>query len=207
MHPELTKSIVRLGVWREVSYFGFPIALHADACHAFISPEERARSEQIKHVAARERFLGARCALRILLAGILDQPPSEVPLQVSTTGKPFVTGHPLRFSLSHAGKWGAIAIGDAREVGIDIEAPREFRFPEALDQRIPKVRGFSLLERWTLTEAALKSLELGVHAMDGLSILERSGDEVLFAHESRNARAVRIRFAPSLNCSAAVAMA
>ena len=202
----LRNSIVRLDSRNDVSCFGFPVGASGPKCAELLSAEERERSSRIGHIATRRRFLAARAALRVLLADMLGQRPQEVQIHISPAGKPFLPGHPVHFSLSHSVDWGAVAISTSREVGIDIEAPRELRHPTALDQRLPSIPGFSLLERWTLAESALKSFGLGVHALGSLILVRHSDAETLFAHGKVKTRAQRLQFLPSPKHIAAVAV-
>ncbi len=199
-------SIVRLDSWDDVSCFGFPVGASGSACPELLSAEERDRSNRIGHTTTRKRFLAARSALRVLLADMLGLCPQEVQIHISPAGKPFLPGHPVHFSLSHSGDWGAVAISTSREIGIDIEAPREFRRPAALDQRLPSVPGFSLLERWTLAESALKSFGLGIHALGGLIVANQSTTDALFAHNEMRSLARPLRFPVCPSYSAAVAV-
>ena len=206
MRVYVREFIVRLDAWDGVSCFGFPVGARGTVCLELLSSEELDRSERIRFAPARRRYLAARTALRVLLADQLGQRPEEVPIQVKKTGKPFLPAHPLHFSLSHAGEWGAIAMSKSNEVGIDIEAPRETRYPAALDRKIPNVPGLGLLDRWTLAESALKSLELGVHALAGLVVVDQGESDTLFAHGEKRTWARPLRFLPCPGYSAAVAV-
>ncbi len=199
-------SIVRLDTWGDVSCFGFPVGVTGQACPEWLSAEEHDRSKRIEPVAARGRFLVARCALRVLLADLLGRRPQEVRIDISLAGKPFLPGHPLHFSLSHCGDWGAVAISTSHEVGIDIEAPRKLRYPSRFDQRLPNIPDLDLLARWTLAESALKSLGLGVHAIGGLVVADQIDVETLLAHGKMKSRARPLDFLPCPTYSAAVAL-
>src|SRR4051794_33714177 len=83
-----------------------------------LSGEERERAARM---ASAPRWIVARAALRIVLAGHLSQHPGDVELGAGPHGKPEVPGVPLRFNLSHSGDLAVIALTRGAEVGIDVE--------------------------------------------------------------------------------------
>ena len=94
----------------------------ADDSPSVLSPDERVRAERFRHPRDRARWVGARVALRQILAGYAGMAPAELRLTLGSRGKPaLVGGSPLRFSLAHAGERAALAVTWEREAGIDVE--------------------------------------------------------------------------------------
>ncbi|MDA0161167.1 4'-phosphopantetheinyl transferase superfamily protein [Solirubrobacter ginsenosidimutans] len=85
---------------------------------AMLSDEERERASRL---AAAPRWIVARAALRIVLAGRLGIHPGDVELASSEHGKPEILGSALRFNLSHSADLAVIALTEHAEVGIDVE--------------------------------------------------------------------------------------
>ena len=65
-----------------------------------LSDDERDRAARL---ASAPRWIVARAALRIVLAGRLGTHPSDVEFDAGPHGKPEIAGSALRFNLSHSG--------------------------------------------------------------------------------------------------------
>lgn len=94
---------------------------------ASLSAEERGRAAAFVRKADRDRYLVAHTALRRELGRRLGVRPGEVtltreacPLCGGPHGRPSVPGHPLHFSLSHAGGLVLLAFAPV-PVGVDVE--------------------------------------------------------------------------------------
>ena len=85
---------------------------------SMLSDEERERASRL---AAAPRWIVARAALRIVLAGRLGVHPCDVEFAAGEHGKPELPGSRLRFNLSHSADLALIALTDRAEVGIDVE--------------------------------------------------------------------------------------
>jgi 4'-phosphopantetheinyl transferase len=151
-----------------------------DARADFLSAGERARAARLHQARDRERWAASRAALRQILAGYLDEAPAAVPLDRSPAGKPVLAGaSPLRFTLTHSGNRGALAVARAREVGIDLEERDAVREDAADLDRLTAVvctpaeatrlarlplsdRVDAFLALWTVKEAYLKALGAGL---------------------------------------------
>lgn len=126
----------------------------------------------------RVRRLGARIALRRLLGERLKVPPDSVELQHGPWGKPFLHpahGSRTEFNVSHAGDWAVIAVGEARNLGIDIERVTENDDYEMLADRIMSARELNWYDKllagerclafyraWVRKEAVLKATGCGL---------------------------------------------
>lgn len=126
----------------------------------------------------RQLRMGQRFVLRLLLGAYLEIPGRDVRLERAATGKPALPaeltaagpGRDLRFNLSHASDWLAIAVARGVDVGIDIErrqrtvrwralARRWFDADErtqmeGLDDEAGRV---DFLRRWSAREALIKA--------------------------------------------------
>jgi 4'-phosphopantetheinyl transferase len=129
---------------------------------------ERERAARFASPQVARRWVASRWALRCVLGRYLDQPPSEVELELGEYGKPRLRGKPLEFNLSHSEGLALVAAAE-RAVGVDVEAVRPGRDALALAQRAlsteeaAAVRAASPQEReavfyraWTRHEARLK---------------------------------------------------
>ena len=123
------------------------------------------------------RWLAARTVLRSVLGAALDAAPADVLIEIAPSGKPYLVGEDLHFSLSHSGDLVAVAVCRDRPVGIDIEGLRTLRRPERLARRIfssgeydrwaaefDPSRTQSLMQQWTRMEALLKATGEGLRA-------------------------------------------
>jgi 4'-phosphopantetheinyl transferase len=138
---------------------------------AMLPASELARCMSVIDPRRRRRLLAARATLRQILAAELELEPAQVEILRDHTGRPVLArSSGLCFSLSHAGGWAAIAVSDARSVGVDIELPTR-RVSEGLMRRVlapseqaavleclPQRRGEAFLAYWTAKEAAAKVL-------------------------------------------------
>lgn len=153
-----------------------------------VTPDELARAARFHFAADRRRWLHSRVLLRTGLGAVLACAPGEVPLEVAPGGKPFVPGGP-QFNLSHSGSFAALIIGDARPVGVDVEAAGRqadvLRIAErffvrhecdALHAASDAERDPLFLRLWTAKEALMKATGLGMRLPpDRISVQLDSG--------------------------------
>lgn len=111
-------------------------------------------------VRERNRVLWARSrgVLRVLLGRYLDRDPRELRFAAGLHGKPalrdgcnrtMLSTEGLRFNLSHSDELMLVAVTTGREVGVDVEVARKRRTVE-------------LLRAWTVREARVKCLGMGL---------------------------------------------
>jgi 4'-phosphopantetheinyl transferase len=126
-----------------------------------LSDSERERASRL---ASAPRWIVARAALRIVLAGHLALHPGDVEFAAGDHGKPEIFGSTLRFNLSHSGDLALIALTRDAEVGIDVE--RTSRRSRAIERTLTPAeraaldgrdRHTDLLRVWCRKEALAKA--------------------------------------------------
>jgi 4'-phosphopantetheinyl transferase len=142
-----------------------------------LSAEERAHAARLRVGAG--RWVAARAALRRVLGRCLDLAPERVSFAPGANGKPRLAspaGVDLRFSLSHSGAMGLIAVRVGHDIGVDLEQLRDDVDGEAIAREI-----FNAAERgamsapaidarraffraWVRREALAKATERGIAA-------------------------------------------
>ncbi|WP_327581139.1 4'-phosphopantetheinyl transferase superfamily protein [Nonomuraea sp. NBC_00507] len=137
-----------------------------------LDPVERLRKGKYRAPADRHRFILGCAITRIMLGRRLGVPAADVPLRrdcpacARPHGKPRLPGDELHLSVSHSGRWVAVAISGVGPVGIDVERVAERSTAlveaaladveaEALGRTADPVAGF--IAYWTRKEAVLKA--------------------------------------------------
>jgi 4'-phosphopantetheinyl transferase len=141
---------------------------------------ERLRAMALRHAADRQAYIAAHALLRTLICQLAGGQPAEWCILPEAGGKPRIVVKvgpaPLRFSLSHTHGLVAVAMTRRTEVGVDVErlradaldpadadaffSPREIAALLACPPQDRLAHAFAV---WTLKEAFLKSLGLGLH--------------------------------------------
>ncbi|MER7272956.1 4'-phosphopantetheinyl transferase superfamily protein [Dactylosporangium sp. NPDC000244] len=127
-----------------------------------LDAEELRRRDALRLSEDRRRFDAAHSALR----RILEPRVGAVRWSRGPNGKPHLAGEPCQVNLSHAGEWAAIAVTDARPVGVDLQdavagldyAAMARRFFPPAEAEFVAARGaeaFALL--WARKEAVVKA--------------------------------------------------
>ena len=145
-----------------------------------LSTEERARRDRLRFGADRRDFTIAHDLLRRALSRYVDMPPTGWRFSTNDHGKPFLESidpqvRELSFSLSHTRGCVACAIASKAPLGVDVEridqsqcvqeiADRYFSEKEAgwLRQCSDELRNIRFTELWTLKEAFLKAVGVGL---------------------------------------------
>lgn len=148
---------------------------------------ERARAQRFRRTSDRILFIQAHGLLRRVLSRHAAVAPQDWQFVRGPWGKPAVCprAHPtladLRFNLSHCAGQTAVVVAWAREVGVDIErcdalpqpaelaasmlGPHEQQDWQQVGTDLQAQQRF-LMTRWTLKEAVLKALGLGLTQVD-----------------------------------------
>jgi 4'-phosphopantetheinyl transferase len=170
--PELSQS--SLQVWQ------FPLTLSdhpLDQYDRLLSEDERARAARYRFEKDARAFTVARASVRCLLARYIDARADDLRFDYAHYGKPALAKPPkdLRFSVSHSGDLGMLAVALGHEIGVDIEniqrnvdtdqlAERFFSERErvSLRQLSGDERARAFFRCWTSKEAFLKGQGLGL---------------------------------------------
>lgn len=164
----------------------WPLAVSAarlEYLGALLSTEERDRVDRIRREAAAREFVVSRGVARELLALVCGASPADIRFGAGRHGKPYIEA-PLPapgFNLSHSGGYGALAVGPAVRIGLDIEAVRatvgdlagSVFTPHEADRyarSAPGVRMRIFFRAWVAKEAYLKATGDGLAG--GLTSLE-----------------------------------
>ncbi len=144
---------------------------------AVLDPAERARADRFRRPADRETYVAAHGLTRVALGRLLDTAPAALRFAPRTAqGKPGLVGGPadLDFNLSHTDGLVACALARGALVGVDVEreqrrieddiagrmyAPDELAW---LDRQPGGRSGPGMLALWTMKEAYIKALGLGL---------------------------------------------
>jgi 4'-phosphopantetheinyl transferase len=139
-----------------------------------LADQERERARRFIFERDRDRYIAARGILRDLLGKYLHCAPRSIEFVYGPYGKPALASDALRpaicFNLSHSHGLAAVAIGQEREVGIDVELIRAEFASEAIAKRYFSAREIDELSRlpaelrtegfflcWTRKEAYIKA--------------------------------------------------
>jgi 4'-phosphopantetheinyl transferase len=175
----------------------------ADALDAYetdlsdLSPDERARCARFAFARDRRDFAAAHALLRTQLSRYADIRPTAWTFDARPGGKPFIVSSgesALAFNLSHTHGLVACAIARCGEVGIDVEsvdraldgrkiAARYFSKVECewLDACDARERAVRFIELWTLKEAYIKAIGLGLtHPLNAFSFTFADERRILF---------------------------
>lgn len=143
-----------------------------------LSPDELERAGRFLRETDRRRFTTARGILRRLAADYLASTPSELRFSYGAKGKPALVGETgLGFNLSHCEGRALYAFAWNRELGVDLELPRQgldtmaiaerYFNPEEAEtlRKMPAAdRQRQFFRLWTEREAYAKALGIGLGA-------------------------------------------
>lgn len=163
------------------------------AARALLSDDEHERAGRFRFERHRRRFIVRRAALRTILAQRLDCDPHELRFVAGPSGKPqldraFGDLRPY-FSVSSSDELALCAVGEDREIGIDIERLRPVRAWAELATRYFSATEVAALHEavedpeqafltcWTRKEAFIKALGTGLsHPLRRFSVSLDPGD-------------------------------
>jgi 4'-phosphopantetheinyl transferase len=164
----------------EVRYLKLPDAVPADrlaSWTAVLSADERRRAERFVRDTDRVCYVASHALLRLSLSRRADVPPERWTFRTGRHGKPEIAGDhgsDLAMSLSHTRSFAVCAVSGAGHVGVDVEHARRkaplrvsesFFAPaerEAMAALADADRAGRFFEYWTLKEALLKAIGLGL---------------------------------------------
>ena len=140
-----------------------------------LSTEELERLSRFRFSPDRDLFAVAHTMKRLALADLLDRPPWALKFIENAYGKPELAGSGPWFNLSHSGEMAVMAVRLSGPVGVDIEVvDRPTNIDGLASQILTKVEHMELsacmaserrpllLRYWTVKEACVKALGLGL---------------------------------------------
>ncbi len=143
-----------------------------------LTPDEAERAERFVFDHHRLHFIAGRGILRAILGHYLKVSPASLRFKYGPQGKPELetnTENPLCFNLSHSGGVVIYAVARNRELGIDIEGPRQLDDMDQIAKRffspteynalraVPaKQRHTAFFNCWTRKEAYIKAIGSGL---------------------------------------------
>jgi 4'-phosphopantetheinyl transferase len=155
-----------------------PDSAHVPAQLEVLSDAERDRMDRFRRPIDRRMYGISHVLLRMVLARYESVPPELLRFSRGAHGKPALVDSPgsmgVEFNLSHARGLAVVAVARGRAVGIDAErgdrsigallASRIFSPSErtGLDGMSPDDRARAMVRLWTLKEAYVKALGVGL---------------------------------------------
>jgi 4'-phosphopantetheinyl transferase len=194
---------------QEVHLWEFPLSVEKSVemkLQDLLSEDERARADRFHFERDAKRFSVARGSVRSILAAYSGAEGKDLRFSYSQQGKPRLADEnsKIRFSISHSGEQGLLAVTSGREVGADIEAIRDNVEFDQLAERFfsehereslrglpqeKKIRAF--YRCWTCKEAFLKAQGVGLSRSLSSFDVELSGPVRLLATRPDPAEAQR----------------
>ncbi len=159
---------------------------------------ELANWQKIRPVQRQWQYLQSRVLQRLVLGAYAECDPRALTFLCDKWGRPTLAEHAdLHFSLSHCASHVALAVGSDAVLGVDVETvvpvrpsfmhiASQFFHPEDLAQLMEvseEQRYGRFLEQWTLKEAYLKALGLGMHKPMADCRFERTPAGLIVAHD------------------------
>jgi 4'-phosphopantetheinyl transferase len=139
-----------------------------------LAADEQARAARFLAPIHRTRFQVGRALLRTILGRYLSIEPARLEFNYGPQGKPSLAGD-VRFNLAHSKDLALLAVTQAREIGVDIEALRPLddaerivaRFFSAREQAAffrvaPELRQEAFFRGWVRKEAYIKAIGKGL---------------------------------------------
>jgi 4'-phosphopantetheinyl transferase len=161
-----------------------------DCFSDFTSTAERERAQKFHFAADRWSYLSAQALLRWSLSNQLGSEPLAIHYRRTAEGQPLLEddSRGLYFSLTHARGLVAVALSKERSLGVDVEQVKQDTNAEELARSyfssVELAHLLTLNERdrlkhfliqWTLKEAFLKAIGMGLHApLDSLQVIPRN---------------------------------
>lgn len=158
----------------DVHIWAVPLHGDAESYGALLSPAEQHRLQRFHFADHRRRYQIGHGALRLILAGYLDEEPAALSFTQGPRGKPYLASRGPFFNLSHSGKLALIGVS-ATELGVDLEKVRHLESLTEIARKHFSADEFAALDRlegaareqafyrcWTRKEAYIKALGEGL---------------------------------------------
>jgi 4'-phosphopantetheinyl transferase len=172
--PHVEKQYIH--VWRASLDCEVAVLRHLETV---LTPDEKSRAARFIFARDRDHFIVARGILRTLLGAYLQRPATDVEFLHGPQNKPAIHSDspqpPIHFNLSHSHGLVIYAIGQQREVGIDLEMIQPAFAGEEIAERFfssqelaelhslpPQLRANGFFLCWTRKEAYVKARGAGM---------------------------------------------
>ncbi|MDO6421247.1 4'-phosphopantetheinyl transferase family protein [Saccharophagus degradans] len=164
-----------------ISLDKIPSDFYSQSNSQLLTLDEQYRLAKIKCKRRYREYLCGHILARVIIAHHQNATWQSIILQTDKQGKPYITtaGTRISFNISHSGEWWTLALGEAGEIGVDIESPCN---RSLIDEDILPIakRNFSAQENsllntatiefrkkhfyriWTIKEAILKAVGVGL---------------------------------------------
>ncbi|MCM3598069.1 4'-phosphopantetheinyl transferase superfamily protein [Metabacillus idriensis] len=138
----------------------------------YISPTKKAKLSKFKNISDSYRTLLSEILIRKIAIDSFNIENSEIIIEFTAHGKPFIENNPFYFNISHSGKWIVAIIGNT-EVGIDVEEIKPIDLSIAdycfsrkesayLQEKKTSEKLISFYNTWTLKECFIKYVGQGL---------------------------------------------
>jgi 4'-phosphopantetheinyl transferase len=150
------------------------VTLLSAAHDRLLSPIEHKRRMGLQQREDRARFALATVLLRLAAGAWLGRPPERVAIDrtcdrcLEPHGRPRLSGTGLHASISHAGKYAAVALSDVAPVGVDIERIGRVAYAPLIDavcaagERRHVTSDADFYTYWTRKESVIKATGVGL---------------------------------------------
>jgi 4'-phosphopantetheinyl transferase len=204
--------------------------LSASALQSFantLSPNESERASRFHFERDRNRYIAGRGLLRTVLGKYLQLSPVEVPLVYGPNGKPLLqtagSRTTIHFNLAHSQNLALLAVTNAGQIGIDVEAVRPLSDAHELVDRffsthesaafesVPEAqKPAAFFNLWTRKEAWLKATGEGIgHLLNKVEVSFLPGEpaKLLNLPHNSTSRWTLTDLVPASGFAAALAVA
>jgi 4'-phosphopantetheinyl transferase len=171
--PQLRKGIIH--IWYSPIH---PWRNLVEDLRKLLSREEILRSENLVFSERQEDYIICRGLLRKILSQYLNQAPHQIPIEVNTKGKPYLSHHHYNFNLSHSKNLFLCGITQDSRIGVDLQHIYQISNLDSLVQKYLSPPEQQILKEapenqtrelffmiWTAKEAYLKGIGDGFHRL------------------------------------------
>ena len=150
-----------------------------DPCNyvSFLSDAEKKSVARKAEIRLRNTAILSYGLRRAILSFLLELSPKKIQFNFTDEKKPFLSGYPLHFNVSHNQDWWVMLINPSHEIGVDIEnINSSIKFKELSSRFFSKEEHNLTLKKgkeyflrlWTAKEALLKAQGQGIKSLASL---------------------------------------
>ncbi len=171
----------------------------------FLTEAEIQRANKFRVQTARDQFVVARAALRVLLNRYFQLESPTIQFKINQYGKPFLEHPNIFFNVSHSYDWVLIGLSQEMDLGVDIEKMRsDIDLPKLAERffskkevsffnQLPEAqKAIGFFNAWTRKEAYIKARGMGLAIpLSGFSVELRPEHPATIIETSHDPAAVR----------------